>query len=314
MTKRGYRPHECTDNPGGNEILLSSFFGNGYLTYIDVEITDFMYTRKKVEKQKFIEVLRQRGYPLKDILQELDRQCYASTLQYIPGEDAYVGLEIGRNLWIDILERINEQKSVMGGKIERRGSFLQVSIYRSDFQSLKFKNLVKHLGFRQAPVMRWTEVGTKKDILRNVDVLISTLPPAGECTHGDRGLLLKLIRKVNAHKLRKTTWAWLITHTIMKLRLTPPQGALLKTLLSLSNGPVDWKGRLVPREELQEWTNIPSETLEEIIEYLKAQGIVREVSQGLTPTGQGYILVKYALAPPSFTFAVTHLTNGEYRL
>ncbi len=299
---------------GVNEVLFSSFFGNGYVTYLDAEITDYIFRKRKVPRQEFLDVLHERGYGTKDVLEELNRQCYASTIRYIPSEDVYLGLEIGRNLWIDILHRMHDQESIVGGKIEGR-DLLRLDIYRSDFQSLKFKRIVQHLGLHKAPVMRWMVDCRKEDALRHLDLLISAVPCTVEHEEGNLSVLLQRISEANNHKPRRTTWAWIVTHTFMQLELTPSQKLVLKTVIALSKGPVDWKGRLISFEELQKSTNLPPETVHASIEYLEAQGIVREVNQGLTPTGEGYILVRYALkSQPSVTFAVTHESEKEYLL
>jgi len=299
-------------SPEINELIVS-FFGNGYITYLDVEITDHIYENRKVSKEEFIRILRHRGYRMKDITEELDRQCYASTLRYIPSEDAYVSIDMGRFLWRDILERIHEQKSMLGGRLEKTNTGLKLDVYRTDFQSLKFKRLISNLGLHQAPVMRWTKQFRSEEALNCLDKLVGAVPCSYPHGKADRSVLLQVIHEVNKHKSKKTTWAWLITHPVMQLKLTPSREKVIKTLFSLSKGPVDWKGRPVSFDELKRLCRL-SEEIQESIEYFEVQGVVRYINDKLTPTGQGYVLLQYALKDrPSLTFVVVHVEK-TYRL
>jgi hypothetical protein len=297
---------------GVNELVVS-FFGNGYITYCDVEITDYIYETPVVPRKDFVAILRQRGYSIKDITEELDRQCYASTLRYIPSEDVYVGVDMGRYLWQDILGRIHDQKSMVGGRIEKTDSGVKLDIYRTDFQSLKFKRLVNHVGFNQAPVMRWTRKFKIDNALQCLDPLLDVVPPGVLHGKADRLFLLQAIREANRSKSRKTTWAWLITHPVMRLELTPSRECVVRTVLSLSNGPVDWKGKLVSFDDLRR-TGLSRYKIDESLEYLENQGVIRRIQGGVTPTGQGYVLLQYAWkTTPSVTFAVVHVKE-LYRL
>lgn len=298
-----------------NDLVIISFFGNGYVTLLDAEIKDYIYKRKKVTREEFISILQERGYHIKDIMEEIDRQCYASTLRVVPSENAYVSVDIGRRLWVDILQRIRYQPSMLGGKLQRTDSGIKLDIYRTDFQSLTFKKMVNRLGLRQAPVMRWTkQVGTE-DALNCLDQLINVVPFVVEHKTADRSFVLQTIQKVNKHKSKKTTWAWMITHPMTQLKLTPSRKSVIETLFLLSKGPVDWKGNLVSFDDLKMHTDLFRGKIEESIEYLEKQGILRKVNDGLTPTGQGYVLLRYALSPRhSVTFAVARVSEKLYQL
>lgn len=297
-----------------NELIVS-FFGNGYVTYLDAEISDYIYQRRKVSQQEFIDILHQKGYSIKNITKELDRQCYASTLRYILSEDAYVSVDIGRHLWTDILRRIHDQQSMVGGKLKITTSDVKLDIYRTDFQSLKFKKVIKHLGLHQAPVMRWTKQSKRKEALDYLDLLMDLITPRTHHDEADLKTVLQAIQYANKNKSKKTTWAWLITHPVMRLELTSPRETVAKTVFSLSKGPVDWKGKLVSLFELKESTGLSHQEIEESVEYFEEQGIFRKINDSLTPTGQGYVLVQYAFrSHHSITFAVVRVDKEYYQL
>ena len=297
-----------------NELIVS-FFGNGYVTYIDAEISDYIHQRRKVPQQEFIDILHQKGYSIKNITEELDRQCYASTLRYIPSEDAYVGVDIGRNLWTDILRGIQNQESMVGGKLQIIDSDVKLDIYRTDFQSPKFKKMIKDLGLHQAPVMRWTKQFKRRKALQCLDSLMDLITPRTHQDEADLKTVLQAIQYANKNKSKKTTWAWLITHPVMRLELTSSRETVARTLFSLSRGPVDWKGKLVSFDELKVSTGLSHREIEESIEYFEEQGVIRKINDGLTPTGQGYVLVQYAFrSHHSITFAVVRVDKEYYQL
>jgi hypothetical protein len=298
-----------------NSLLVSSSFGNGYITYLEAEIKDYVFGRRSVSKQELVSVLCQRGYRSREVEEEVDRQCYSSTLRYIPLEDGYRSIHLGRQVWSDILNRFHEQPSVVAGKLQSTDSGVKLDIYRSDFQSSEFKEVIKHQGLHQAPVMRWTKQGTREDVIMCIGLLMGILPPTVCIIPADLPLILKTIDKINKKKSKKTAWIWLISHAELRLELTPSRKAVLNALFSLSKGPVDWRGRLVFRDELQSHVSLSREMIEEAIEYLKQQGIVRELKGGLTPTGQGYSMIRHVLTPhPVITFAIVRVNRKKYRL
>lgn len=297
-----------------NELIVS-FFGNGYVTYLDAEISDHISQRQRESRQTFIDILHHKGYTTSAITEELDRQCYASTLRYIPSEDAYVLVDIGKNLWTDILNRIHEQQSMIGGQFRTAPPGVTLDIYRTDFQSKTLKKVIKNSGLHQAPVMRWTKQFTKKEAFKLLGVLMEVIPPVTQHYKADCTTVLQKIQYVNKTKSKKTTWAWLVTHPVMVLQLTPAREKLLRTLFSLSKRPVDWKGNLVSPDDLKEKTGLSRKEIEASIQYFVEQGIIRRIDNGLTPTGQGYVLVRYAFrVQHSITFAVVRETQKNYRL
>jgi len=297
-----------------NELIVS-FFGNGYVTYLDAEISDYIFKRRKVPQEEFIDILHEKGYGIKSITQELDRQCYASTLRYIPSDNVYVAVDIGMHLWTDILQRIHDQQSMVGGKLQIIDSDVKLDICRTDFQLQKFKRAVKHLGLHQAPVMRWTKQFERKKALQCLDLLLDLVPPRTQHDNTDLKTVLQAIQHANRHKSKKTTWAWLITHPIMRLELTSSRERVAKAVFSLSKGPVDWKGKLVNVDELEENTDLSHQEIEESIEYFEEQGVIRKIDDSLTPTGQGYVLVQYAFrSHHSITFAVVCVDEENYQL
>jgi hypothetical protein len=294
---------------------FSAFFGNGYFTYIGVEIKDFMFNRHEVSKKALIEMLQNRGYKKNAILEELDRQCYASTLRYIADEDTYKSIEIGKKFWIDLLQRIHEQSCMVGGKFQLKDSGVKLDIYRTDFQSLQFKQMITHLGLHQAPVMRWTRQVKKKDFFYCLEQLMDILPFKTYHGTADRSFVLDMIRKANKKKSKKIEWAWMISYIELYLELTPFRKSVLDALFSLSQGPIDWNKSSISKDFLQKKVNIPFENFEKSIEYLEQKGIIREVNGRLTPTGQGYTLVRHGYNPtPLVTFAIIRTSNNTFRL
>jgi len=64
--------------------------------------------------------------------------------------------------------RFGAQKSMVGGKLQIIGSDVRFDIFRTDFQSPKFRKIIKHLGMHQAPVMRWTKQSNEKNLLESL--------------------------------------------------------------------------------------------------------------------------------------------------
>lgn len=298
-----------------NEVIVSSFFDKEYVTLLGVEIRDYIYKLKKCSKPKLIENLRQRGYKTNEISKELDRQYYCSTLRFLPSKNAYTCVDIGTILWSDICCRIYDQKSMIAGQLQYSGSSIKLDVYRTDFQSPELKREIRSLGLHRAPVMRWTKRFRKKEALKCLKYLTGVLPFPNHHDEGDYSGVLQTVKKVIDRKPKRTPWAWLVTHPVVQLELTPQRKKVLETLLSLSNGPVDWKGIPVSLDELQLNTNLPYEEIKESTEYLKEQGVTRQVRDDLTPTGQGYVLLRHAFrSNSSVTFAVTRSTEKEYQL
>jgi hypothetical protein len=68
---------------------------------------------------------------------------------------------------------------------------------------------------------------------------------------GDMSSVLQAIDRVIDRKSKKRPWAWLIVHAVAQLELSPSAEKVLKTIFSLSNGPVEWKGNLISLYELK---------------------------------------------------------------
>lgn len=298
-----------------NGPVVASFFGNRYVTLLDVEIRDLICKNHTCSRQKFIDTLCKQGYASDDITEELDRQCSCSTLRYLSAEDTYTGVDIGVTLWGDMCNRIHDQESMLGGQLQGSGSHIKVDIYRTDFQFSKLRKWIKSLGLYQAPVMRWTRKFTRKDAVRCLDHLMEAVPFTDMCSSGDHSCVLQMVGDVIDRKPKKTPWAWMVCHAVAHLEVTPSRRQMLETICSLSNGPVDWKGNPVSLCEIKMNTNLSEEEITESLEYLQEKGIVRWVKGDLTPTGQGYVLVRHALRSDSaITFGITRIRDREYRL
>lgn len=137
--------------------IILSFFGNGYITKLDAEIKHIITHAQEITKQDILKVLCSKGYKKSVIIEELDRQCYTSTLRYIPETEVYEAVDTGILLWDDMLKRFPEQWNMLGGNIRLGKQDVTLTIYKTDFQNPAFKILLSHLDFKQAPVMRWTK-------------------------------------------------------------------------------------------------------------------------------------------------------------
>lgn len=298
-----------------NGPVVASFFGNRYVTLLDVEIRDIICKNHTCSRQEFIDTLCKRRYASDDITEELDRQCSCSTLRYSAADDTYTSVDIGITLWNDMCSRIHDQESMLGGQLQGSGSRVKIDIYRTDFQFSKLKKWIKSLGFYQAPVMRWTKKFTRTDAVRCFDHLMEAVPFTDVYGSGDQSCVLHMVGDVIDRKSKKTPWAWMVCHVVAQLELTPPRKQMLETICSLSNGPVDWKGNPVSLYEIKMNTDLSEEEITESLEYLQKKGIVRWVMGDLTPTGQGYVLVRHALrCDPAITFGITRIRDKEYQL
>lgn len=296
-----------------NNVLISSFFGNSYVTLLDIEIKDYIYAHGSSSKQEFIDILQQRGYSISDITDEIDRQCCCAALKYNPSDHTYCRTDIGVELWHDICYRIHDQKSMIAGEVHVKKPFITLIIYRTDFQTPQLRKKVSSLGLRRAPVMKWA--GHYKDRLPRLDTLMTVLPVTGYHDAGDRSCVVTMIDKVITRKSKRKPWAWLVTHPVVELEVTPLREEVLHALLGLCNGPVDWKGTAVSFYELKRFTGFSLTEIKEALEYLQKQGIVRQVDDDFTLTIQGYTLLRHAFTSyRSLTFAVVHRTDKKYCL
>lgn len=300
---------------GTDELVTSSSFGNSYVTPLGIEIRDFICRNQKGSREAIVDTLYQRGYPLSDITEELDRQCYCSTLRFVPSDNMFFACPVGVHSWRDICSRICDQESMMAGKVQLRGSHLVIDVYRSDFQFSKLRKEVKSQGLRTAPIMRWTGRYHKEGALQCLDRLMGVMPFTSHRNKGNLQSVLEMITEGINRKSRRVQWAWLITHFATQLMLTPSRKAVLKKLFLLSNGPVDWKGNLVSLYELTMHTHLSREEVKDAVLYLESEGIIREVNKDLTPTGLGYTLLRSAFkSSPLITFAITRRGERDYQL
>lgn len=299
---------------GDKEVVICSFFENGYVTPLGLEIADYISKNRTCPRDLFIDNLVHRGYSAEDVQKELDRQCFCPTLRFNQSDDTYLGVDLGINLWSDICKRIHDQESMVSGQLQVKGSFMKVDIYRSDFQFSTLRKKVKDLGLSKAPVMRWTGQFTKGEALTCLDRLFGTVPFTDPHTTGDRFSVLEAVGDIIERKPGKP-WAWLVAHPVVHLELTPVGRKVLETLFSLSNGPIEWKGTPISPYEINMNTDISFGEIQESLEYLGETGIVRQVEGDFTPTGLGYLLVRRALREDkSLTFAVTRNAEREYKL
>jgi len=297
------------------EALVSSFFGNEYVTLLDVEIADYICTHQTCSRRKFIDVFCQQGYSAEDVTQQLDRQCSRSTLRFIPSKKMYEKVDTGTHLWADICSRIHSQESVIAGQLQAVGPYIRLDVYRSDFQSPPLKKVATQNRLKYAPVMKWTGKFRPNTVSKCVDRFVETMPCITCHDEGDRAAVLHCVKEIINKKPKRAPWAWLIIHPVVQLELTPPTRDVLETLFSLSNGPVDWKGIPISLSELKINTDLSTGEIEDALQYLEEQGIVRQIGGDFTPTGQGYTLVRQFLRPTTaVTFAVTHSTDQKYQL
>jgi hypothetical protein len=297
------------------EWITSSFFGNRYVTPIEIEIKDNISKNRTYPKQRLVDNLCKQGYNNGDVTKELNRQCSCSTLRFIPSEDVYVSVEIGMSIWSDICSRIHTQESMVGGKLQVTESGIKVDIYRTDFQFSKLTERVASLGFKQAPVMRWTGTFSRKKALKCLDQISGGVPFAEPHEKGDRLCVLDMVCEVIERKPKRAPWAWLLSHAVVKVEMTPVRRDVIETLFLLSNGPVDWKGNLISLHELKMNTNLSLDEIEKAVEYFQEKGVVRQVRGDFSPTDQGYTLVRRAFRDErGVTFALVHVTEADYKL
>ncbi|MBU7016022.1 MAG: hypothetical protein HXS44_00830 [Theionarchaea archaeon] len=300
---------------GTDELVTSSSFGNSYVTPLGIEIRDFICRNQKGSREVIVDTLCQRGYTLGDITEELDRQCYCSTMRFVPSDSMFFACPVGVHSWGDICSRIYDQESMIAGKIHWRGSRIAIDVYRSDFQFSKLRKEVKSQGLHTAPVMRWTGRYQKEGALQCLDRLTGVMPFISHRSKGDLQSVIEIVTDVVSRKSRRVKWAWLITHPVTQLILTPSRKAVMKKLFLLSNGPVEWKGTLVSLCELTMHTHLSREEVKDAVLYLEGEGIIREVNKDLTPTGLGYTLLRSAFkSTPLITFAIIRRGEREYQL
>ena len=297
------------------EWITLSFFGNRYVTPIEIEIKDKISKHRTYPKKQLVDNLCTQGHDIGDVTKELNRQCSCSTLRFIPSKDVYVGAEIGRNIWSDICGRIHTQESTVGGKLQVTESGIKMDIYRTDFQFSKLKERVASLGFKRAPVMRWTGTFNKKKALECLDQIAGEVPFAEPHEKGDRSCVLDMVCEVIERKSKRAPWAWLLSHAVVQVEMTPVRRNVIETLFSLSNGPVDWKGNLISLHELKMNTNLSLDEIEKAVEYFQKKGVVRQMRGDFSPTEQGYTLVRRAFKDENgVTFALVHVTEADYKL
>ncbi len=298
-----------------DEVLVSSFFDNEYVTPLDVEIADYICTHHTCSRSEFTDVFSQQGYSAEDVTQQLDRQCSLSTLRFVPSKKMYEKVDTGMHLWADICSRIHTQESVLAGQLQAVKPYIRLDVYRSDFQSPSLKKIAMQSRLKHAPVMKWTGKFRTNTVLKYVDRFMEAMPCITCHDEGDRSAVLHCVEEIISKKPKRAPWAWLIIHPVVQLKLTPPTRNVLETLFSLSNGPVDWKGIPISLSELKINTDLSTGEIEDALQYLEKQGIVRQIGGDFTPTGLGYTLVRRLLRPTAaVTFAVTHSTDQKYQL
>ncbi len=296
------------------ELVVLSLFHNGYLTLLDAEIRDHLYRTRTCSREDLMDALCSLGYGAEAVSGELERKRSSSAFRFMPREEVYISTDMGTNLWEDILNRIHDQASMVAGRVQFGDSQVEMEIYCTDFQS-SLRGRAESLGLRRVPVMKWTGKYTPAEALKCLDHLMEMVPFTFYRREGNFTSVPEVVRAIVGKKPPKSPWAWIVTHPVVQVRLTPCMKKVLKVLFSLSGGPVDWKGALISPYELQTHTGLPREEVIESAEYLMERGIIGQMGKDFAPTVQGYILVRYILRPrPSVTFAITRRTEKEYVL
>jgi hypothetical protein len=296
------------------EKVVSSFFEPGYFTLLDVEIKHYATVKKSFSKRDLNKALKKKGYAEKDINHELDRQRNCSTIRYLPDKDKYVGLDIGKALWGDICYRINEQPSLLAGRIHCRKGLVTLDVYRTDFQPHRFRRIAVATGLLRAPVMRRTGRLSPEETSRCLRTLLPALPEA-TCEPGDYATVIQKIGDKVERKPSKKPWAWLIVHSVVEVDLTPWRKAVLRTLFSLTNGPASWKGTPISLYELTGYLDASSSDIEEPLTYFLKTGIVQNMENDYSPTERGYTLLSGIFRSLyRVTFAITRCGRYQYRL
>lgn len=294
--------------------VVSSFFETGYFTLLDLEIKDHITGNSPCSRQDLITILHNKGYTKKDIKEELDKQRDYSTIRCIPGEDTYVSLDIGAALWSDICHRINEQHSLLAGSIHCRKGFINLDVYRTDFQPLQLRKAAISSGLRRAPVMRRTGKFQLEGASRCLKGLMSALPEA-VCGPGDCAAVLQKIGEKISQKSSKTPWAWIIVHPVVEVDFTPWRKTVLRTLFSLTSGPAHWKGTPISLYELTGYLDASPSEIEVALTYFLKTGIVQSMESDYSPTERGYTLLSRIFrSRHEVTFAVTRCGRFQYRL
>jgi hypothetical protein len=296
------------------EKVVSSFFETGYFTLLDLEIKHYATVKNSFSKRDLNRILKKKGYTEKDIEHELEKQRNYSTVRYLPDKNRYVGLGIGKALWGDICYRINEQYSLLAGRIHYRKGFITLDIYRTDFQSHQFRKAAVATGLLRAPVMRRTGRFNPEGASRCLKSLLPALPEA-TCEPGDYATVLQKIGDKVDRKPTKTPWAWLVIHPVVEVDLTPWRKTILRTLFSLTNGPVSWKGTPISLYELTGYLDASSSDIEEPLTYFLKTGIVQNMENDYSPTERGYTLLSGIFRSLyRMTFAITRCGRYQYKL
>jgi hypothetical protein len=277
-----------------------SYVGNGYVTPLEVEILNLLQkerqARRLVDRNEIIETLLEMGYRKEKILEELDRDCYASLVRYFRMENSYSLLPLGAKIWRDLKVRANFQHSLIGLKILRRNeNYYQLILMDSSFLPQKIRSIVRTIKLKKKPVMSYTGFFSLHTLISVLECIFLQMKvyQRKKTKRNSKETILELIKSEGRKAKNKEEWAWFVG-TILgwKITVSPLVFETLKTMEEISKRPVDWKGKIV-KENLM--FNVLSkkgykqDQIRSVLNYLMYKGLIREpANHTYTLTGLGY--------------------------
>lgn len=282
-----------------------SYVGNGYVTPLEVEILNILQkkgkkgvreTRKLVGKKEIIEALLKMGYKKEKILEELDRDCYASLTRYFKRENGYSLLPLGAKIWRDLKVRVNAQHSLIGLNIRRHDEdYYQLNLMNSSFLPQKIRSMIRNLKLKKKPVMTYTGFFSLAALIHVLESLLLEMRilERRKTKRNSKERILELIAEEKKRAKNRRDWAWFVG-TILgwKITVSPPVFETMKIIEERSKRPVDWKGKVVKENlifNILSKKGYKQDLIRSVLNYLMYKGLIRDLAKATyTFTGLGY--------------------------